>query len=68
MDILQGGARLNTGPRSRSRQASVAGSNENLIDDKVRFLRNKSQTSYKLSFKLFFQFSFKFSLLSSHKM
>ena len=35
MDI-QGGARLNTGPRSRSRQASVAGSNENLIDDKVR--------------------------------
>ena len=36
MDIFQGGARLNTGPRSRSRQASVAGSNENLIDDKVR--------------------------------
>ena len=33
--FLQGGARLNTGPRSRSRQASVAGSNENLIDDKV---------------------------------
>ena len=33
--FVQGGARLNTGPRSRSRQASVAGSNENLIDDKV---------------------------------
>ena len=34
--IVQGGARLTTGPRPRSRQASVAGSNENLIDDKVR--------------------------------
>ena len=66
MDIFQGGARLNTGPRSRSRQASVAGSNENLIDDKVGH-EKQSYTSYKFSFKLFFQFSIKFSLLSSHK-
>ena len=35
---MQGGARLNTGTRSRSRQASVAGSNENLIDDKVNYV------------------------------